>query len=156
MTIDGADARDFDDAVCARAKPVSGWTLWVAIADVAHYVRPGSALDAEGTQAGRTSVYFPNRVIPMLPPELSEDLCSLRPDLERKDTGLRNAARAPRRDAIGPVLIRHRSALGPDLTYSGVEQAVFKDQLRCAPASRCPFACTGESGDSVPGGSCPA
>ncbi len=82
VTIDGKDARDFDDAVCVRAL-TKGWTLWVAIADVAHYVRPGSALDQEARRRG-TSVYFPNRVIPMLPPELSEDLCSLRPDTERK------------------------------------------------------------------------
>ena len=82
VTIDGEDAKDFDDAVCAR-KCADGWTLWVAIADVAHYVRPGTALDKEARLRG-TSVYFPNRVIPMLPKKLSENLCSLRPDTERK------------------------------------------------------------------------
>lgn len=125
VTIDGADAKDFDDAVCAR-KTRSGWTLWVAIADVAHYVRPGSALDAEARKRG-TSVYFPNRVIPMLPPELSEDLCSLRPDLERKTLvcemrlGPRGGMQSAR---FYPAQIRSRARL----TYSTVEQAVFKSQ----------------------------
>lgn len=81
VTIDGADAKDFDDAVFARRTP-KGWRLWVAIADVSRYVRPGTALDREA-QARATSVYFPGRVIPMLPPVLSDDLCSLRPDEDR-------------------------------------------------------------------------
>jgi ribonuclease R len=81
VTIDGADARDFDDAVHCRATP-SGWKLTVAIADVAAYVKAGSALDVEATQRGN-SVYFPGRVIPMLPEELSNGLCSLRPDEDR-------------------------------------------------------------------------
>ncbi len=81
VTIDGADAKDFDDAVHARRTP-KGWRLWVAIADVSRYVRPGTALDAEARERG-TSVYFPGRVVPMLPPALSDDLCSLRPDQDR-------------------------------------------------------------------------
>ena len=81
VTIDGIDAKDFDDAVYARRTP-KGWRLWVAIADVSRYVRPGTALDREA-QARATSVYFPGRVIPMLPPVLSDDLCSLRPDQDR-------------------------------------------------------------------------
>jgi ribonuclease R len=81
VTIDGADARDFDDAVHARATP-SGWKLSVAIADVAAYVKAGSALDAEAERRGN-SVYFPDRVIPMLPEALSNGLCSLRPDEDR-------------------------------------------------------------------------
>lgn len=85
MTIDGADARDFDDAVYAEAIKGwrgGGWKLWVAIADVSAYVTPGSALDAEATERG-TSVYFPNNVIPMLPEALSNGLCSLNPNVDR-------------------------------------------------------------------------
>jgi len=81
VTIDGEDARDYDDAVyCERTR--GGWRLIVAIADVGHYVRPGSALDAEARERG-TSVYFPNRVLPMLPEALSNGLCSLVPDEDR-------------------------------------------------------------------------
>jgi ribonuclease R len=81
VTIDGADARDFDDAVYAR-RTGKGWRLVVAIADVAAYVRPGSALDNEA-QERATSVYFPSRVIPMLPEALSNGLCSLKPGEDR-------------------------------------------------------------------------
>ncbi len=82
VTIDGEDARDFDDAVwCDRSKS-GGWRVIVAIADVAHYVRPGAPLDVEARERG-TSVYFPNRVIPMLPEALSNGLCSLKPNEDR-------------------------------------------------------------------------
>ena len=81
VTIDGADARDFDDAVYCQAAD-KGFRLYVAIADVAHYVRPGTALDGAAEERG-TSVYFPGEVIPMLPEILSNGLCSLKPDVDR-------------------------------------------------------------------------
>src|SRR5579859_3102395 len=81
ITIDGEDARDFDDAVWAEADG-TGWRVIVAIADVAWYVRPGDALDKEAFKRGN-SVYFPDRVVPMLPEALSNGWCSLKPDEER-------------------------------------------------------------------------
>ncbi|WP_295438763.1 ribonuclease R [uncultured Thiodictyon sp.] len=81
VTIDGADARDFDDAVYCERKP-KGWKLLVSIADVSSYVVPGTALDTEALERGN-SVYFPDRVIPMLPEVLSNGLCSLNPDVDR-------------------------------------------------------------------------
>lgn len=81
VTIDGESARDFDDAVFAQ-KENEGWRLWVAIADVSYYVRPKTALDIEAANRGN-SVYFPNRVIPMLPEILSNGLCSLNPQVDR-------------------------------------------------------------------------
>jgi ribonuclease R len=82
VTIDGEDAKDFDDAVYCRPRPDGGFQLYVAIADVSYYVKPGTALDQEALNRGN-SVYFPERVIPMLPEILSNELCSLRPNINR-------------------------------------------------------------------------
>ena len=81
VTIDGEDSRDFDDAVYAIPSK-NGWKLMVAIADVSHYVKEGSQLDAESLERGN-SVYFPHRVVPMLPESISNGLCSLNPEVER-------------------------------------------------------------------------
>ncbi len=82
ITIDGEDARDFDDAVYCKAKILGGWKLYVAIADVSHYVKPSDPLDLEAIQRGN-SVYFPNSVVPMLPEQVSNGLCSLKPAVDR-------------------------------------------------------------------------
>jgi ribonuclease R len=126
ITIDGEDARDFDDAVWAEpdgdAKNPGGWHLIVAIADVAHYVRPNSALDREAFRRGN-SVYFPDRVVPMLPEALSNGLCSLKPNEPR--ACLANHMWV---DAKGR-LVRHRLVRGlmrsaARLTYEQVQAAV--------------------------------
>lgn len=82
VTIDGADAKDFDDALCVSKRAQGGWKLWVAIADVSHYVQPQTDIDQDA-QERATSVYFPERVIPMLPEALSNHLCSLNPAVDR-------------------------------------------------------------------------
>lgn len=82
ITIDGEDAKDFDDAVFCEKRSTGGWKLYVAIADVSYYVKPNSAIDEEAKIRGN-SVYFPGRVIPMLPEILSNDLCSLKPQQDR-------------------------------------------------------------------------
>jgi ribonuclease R len=123
VTIDGEDARDFDDAV--YAEPHGGdFRLIVAIADVSHYVRPGSALDAEAQQRG-TSVYFPTRVLPMLPTALSDHLCSLAPNVDRlcfaadmivSKSGSLKSAR------FYPAVMRSAARL----TYTLANQALFE------------------------------
>jgi ribonuclease R len=125
VTIDGADARDFDDAVAAApdddpANP-GGWQVVVAIADVAHYVRPDDPVDHEARQRGN-SVYFPDRVLPMLPEVLSNDLCSLRPDVERACVAVR--IRLDRRGRkLGHQFLRAVMRSRARLTYTQVQAA---------------------------------
>ncbi|HOX58883.1 MAG TPA: ribonuclease R [Candidatus Paceibacterota bacterium] len=82
VTIDPEDAKDFDDAICLQQSEPGYWKLWVHIADVSHYVKPGSALDEEAARRGN-STYLVDRVVPMLPEALSNELCSLKPQVER-------------------------------------------------------------------------
>jgi ribonuclease R len=82
VTIDPDDAKDFDDAICLERGERGHWRLWVHIADVSHYVKPGSALDEEASRRGN-STYLVDRVIPMLPEALSNELCSLKPEVDR-------------------------------------------------------------------------
>lgn len=82
ITIDPDDAKDFDDAICIQKQPDGQWRLWVHIADVSHYVKPGSPLDVEAKKRGN-STYLVDRVVPMLPEALSNELCSLKPDVDR-------------------------------------------------------------------------
>lgn len=124
VTIDGADARDFDDAICVVRRG-DGWELWVAIADVSHFVRPGSALDREARERGN-SCYFPASVSPMLPEILSNDLCSLRPDEDRLVMTVRlrfNAAGAPEGAAFFPAWIRSRARLTYEETQAAFDAA---------------------------------
>jgi ribonuclease R len=123
VTIDGEDARDFDDAVYAERLPEGGFRLLVAIADVSHYVRPGSALDLEARARG-TSVYFPTRVLPMLPTALSNHLCSLEPQVDR--LCMVADMRISKRGVLGQS--RFYAAVmrsAARLTYSEAHQALF-------------------------------
>jgi ribonuclease R len=117
VTIDGADARDFDDAVFAERKE-KGWRLLVAIADVSAYVKPGSKLDTEAITRA-TSVYFPNRVIPMLPEALSNGLCSLKPAEDRLclacDMSIDEQGKVVRTQFVAAVMHSHAR-----LTYGNV------------------------------------
>jgi ribonuclease R len=122
VTIDGEDARDFDDAVYCEPIARKGWRLIVAIADVSHYVEPGGALDREA-QLRSTSVYFPRRVIPMLPERLSNGICSLNPAVDRLALvcdlviGSKGAVNAYQ---FYPALIRSQARL----TYTEVWEAL--------------------------------
>ena len=125
VTIDGADARDFDDAVWAEADPApdnpGGWRAVVAIADVAHFVRPGSAVDKAARERGN-SAYFPDRVVPMLPEALSAGLCSLKPGEDRACLAahLRIDAEGNLREwRFERALMRSAARL----TYEGVQEA---------------------------------
>ena len=121
VTIDGEDARDFDDAVHVSRTP-NGYRLVVAIADVAHYVRPGGPLDREALRRA-TSVYFPGTVLPMLPEKLSNGICSLNPDVDRLcmvcDLALDSAGKPLHADLYEAVMRSHAR-----LTYTRVAQAL--------------------------------
>ena len=162
VTIDGETAKDFDDAVYCERKG-KGFRLIVAIADVSHYVRDGDALDRDARERG-TSVYFPRRVIPMLPEALSNELCSLKPDVDRlcmvcdMDVTAQGAiaqvqvlpggdafARAPHLHAGVELAVatpttraaRRRSALLPQLTQSlrALSRAARRRAKRAAPST---------------------
>ena len=124
VTIDGISARDFDDAVYAE-KRGENYRLYVAIADVAHYVQPDSPLDIEAYNRG-TSVYFPDRVIPMLPEKLSNGLCSLNPDVDRLAMVCEMTLAADgsiKRSAFHDAVIHSHARL----TYETVEEILFRD-----------------------------
>ncbi|MFN0061650.1 MAG: ribonuclease R [Myxococcaceae bacterium] len=125
VTIDGEDARDFDDAVDAEDLPGGGFRMWVAIADVAHYVRENSPLDQEARRRA-TSVYLPDRVLPMLPERLSAGLCSLRPNEDRLCLVAEmdfDASGQRLRAMLFPGLMCSRARL----TYTEVERVLKKD-----------------------------
>jgi ribonuclease R len=139
LTIDPADARDHDDAVCAlpdddAANP-DGWLVWVAIADVAHYVTPGSALDREARLRGN-SCYFPDRVVPMLPEALSGDLCSLHEGVDRPCVAVRLTLGADGR-LRGHRFVRGMMRSRASLTYETAQRIEDgEDHAQAAPVRR--------------------
>ncbi len=147
FTIDGETARDFDDAVALTRQKDGGYKLRVSIADVSHYVREGSALDEEGFHRG-TSVYFPERAVPMLPPKLSNDVCSLNPREDRLTLTAEmefDAQGISRKADLFPSVIRSRARLTytlvkkileEDLKVSGVSAAVAADLRAMADLGR--------------------
>ncbi len=128
VTIDGEDARDFDDAVYCEPRADGGWKLYVAIADVSYYVLPGSMLDREAYNRGN-SVYFPARVIPMLPEALSNNLCSLNPDVDRlvmvAEMTIHESGRITDFEFHEGVIHSHRR-----LTYTQVHKMIEKKDAR--------------------------
>lgn len=124
VTIDGADAKDFDDAIYVE-KQKNGWRLIVAVADVSHYVSQGSELDKEAHSRG-TSVYFANKVVPMLPEELSNGLCSLMPKVDRLcmvcDIDLDQNAKVKKAKFYQAVMHSHAR-----LTYSEVDKMLLEN-----------------------------
>ena len=130
VTIDGETAHDFDDAVNVRLHPDGHFTLWVHIADVSHYVAPGGALDTEAFIRG-TSVYFPDRAVPMLPPRLSSDLCSLLPDRDRLTftavMDIDGKSGKIKRARFAPSVIRSRARM----TYTQVAKILQGDEALC-------------------------
>ncbi len=129
ITIDGEDARDFDDAVYCLPRKSGGWKLYVAIADVSHYVKPNSALDQEAIKRGN-SVYFPNSVVPMLPEQVSNGLCSLKPKVDRLCMVCEiNIGRdgKPGRSKFYPAVMHSKARM----TYNKVWSILQKDEKLC-------------------------
>ncbi len=129
VTIDGETAKDFDDAVYVERKPGGNYLLQVHIADVARYVRPGTAIDREARLRG-TSVYFPDRAVPMLPLELSNGICSLNPHVERLVMSVLMEIDAVGRvveSRIVPGVIRSRERM----TYTAVHAVLSGDDEAC-------------------------
>lgn len=129
VTIDGETARDFDDAVHVERMPDGNYLLQVHIADVAHYVRPGSALDREARLRG-TSVYFPDRAVPMLPLELSNGICSLNPHVDRltMSAGMEIDPQGRVVEyALGPGIIRSAERM----TYTAVRDILAGEPSAC-------------------------
>jgi ribonuclease R len=126
ITIDPEDARDYDDAIHAEPdsdpKNKGGWIVTVAIADVAHFVEPGSALDQEGRKRGN-STYFPDRVVPMLPEALSNELCSLKPKINRACLAVRMRFNRSGRK-IGHEFLRGIMRSAARLTYEQAQAAI--------------------------------
>lgn len=124
VTIDGEDAKDFDDAVFCAPREKNGWLLYVAIADVSQYVKPESAIDKEAYKRGN-SVYFPGRVIPMLPEALSNNLCSLMPNVDRLalvcEMSIHHTGRIMRYRFLEAIIHSHAR-----LTYSQVHAMMEK------------------------------
>src|SRR5580658_2652710 len=125
VTIDGETARDFDDAVTVRRLPNGNFELQVHIADVAQYVTPDSALDQEANLRG-TSVYFPDRAVPMLPLELSTDICSLRPHLDRLVLSCVMQI-DPHGEVVGYELCEGVICSAERMTYTGVNAVLEGD-----------------------------
>ena len=124
VTIDGEDARDFDDAICVR-RGDTGYTLYVSIADVSHYVRPGSSIDQEAYRRG-TSIYLPDRVLPMLPERLSNHLCSLVPGEDRPAfTAILHFDREGRR--TGQRFVKSMIRSQKRFTYTTIERLLYQD-----------------------------
>lgn len=128
VTIDGETARDFDDAVWVERLGSGNFALHVHIADVSHYVRPGSAIDQEAALRG-TSVYFPDRAVPMLPVELSTDICSLRPGVDRLVLSALLEIDS-KGDIVGQVLTRGVIRSVERMTYTAVHQLLDGDPLQ--------------------------
>ncbi len=133
FTIDGEDAKDFDDAVSLEPLPEGGWRLGVHIADVSYYVKPGEIIDREARKRG-TSVYLPGLTLPMLPHALSDDLCSLKPDVDRLAMSLLMTVEDSRVTGhdLFPSVIHSKARL----TYTAVNRLFLGEESGILPEAR--------------------